>query len=307
MLFILLRTTPVTDVNSKSFAFILFIVLFFIGLSSPRTSQLLINLIILVFAVNTIRSGAKRNHLGILNYGLLIITALILCRFFDTDFSFVRKGSVVYCGRCWILCGELLYDPTTKKGRMKKITIGLFLAMCLFQWFVPAKMIYDSEMVIRDGTPFKFKTLPVDPSDPFRGKYVTLNFEANAVTLADSADWEPGEEVYVVFTTDSAGFATAESLFREKPSNGPYLKTTVSYITTNGPFRVFFELPFDRFYLEESKASRAEQVYWTSQRDSTQITYGLVSIGAGTAILKDLMINDTSIVEIINRINAEDE
>ena len=190
---------------------------------------------------------------------------------------------------------------------MKKFTTALFLAMCLFQWIVPARMIYDSEMVVRDGTPYKFKTLPVDPSDPFRGKYVTLNFEANAVTLADSADWVPGEEVYVVFTTDSAGFATAESLYRNKPSSGPYLKTTVNYITSNEPFRVFFELPFDRFYLEESKASQAEQVYWTSQRDSTQITYGLVSIGTGTAILKDLMINDTSIVEIINRLNAEDE
>lgn len=55
-------------------------------------SQLLINLLILTLAVHTIRDGAQRNHLGILNYGLLIITALILCRFFDTDFSFVVRG-----------------------------------------------------------------------------------------------------------------------------------------------------------------------------------------------------------------------
>jgi hypothetical protein len=47
---------------------------------------------------------------------------------------------------------------------MKKITIGLFLAMCLFQWLVPARMIYDSETVIREGIPYKFKTLPIDPS-----------------------------------------------------------------------------------------------------------------------------------------------
>ncbi len=92
LLFIHLRTTHFTDVNSKSFAFILFIVLFFIGLSSPTAAQLLVNVIILVFAVSTIRSGAKQNHLGILNYGLLIITALILCRFFDTDLSFVIRG-----------------------------------------------------------------------------------------------------------------------------------------------------------------------------------------------------------------------
>jgi hypothetical protein len=88
----LFRTESPEDVNTKSFAFILFIILFFIGIISPRISQLLVNLIILVFAVNTIRSGAKQNHLGILNYGLLIITALVLCRFFDTDLSFVIRG-----------------------------------------------------------------------------------------------------------------------------------------------------------------------------------------------------------------------
>ena len=36
--------------------------------------------------------GAKRNKYSILNYGLLIITALITCRFFDTDISFIVRG-----------------------------------------------------------------------------------------------------------------------------------------------------------------------------------------------------------------------
>ncbi len=92
LLFILLRTHALASVNSKSFAFVFFIILFIIGLNSPGLSQLLINLLILLLAVHTIRDGAQRNHLGILNYGLLIITALIVCRFFDTDFSFVLRG-----------------------------------------------------------------------------------------------------------------------------------------------------------------------------------------------------------------------
>jgi len=92
LLFIHLRGKSLTEINSKSFAFIVFIALFSIGLSAPTMAQLLTNVVILVFAVNTIRNGAQRNHLGILNYGLLIITALILCRFFDTDFSFVVRG-----------------------------------------------------------------------------------------------------------------------------------------------------------------------------------------------------------------------
>ncbi len=92
LLIIQLRSTRIIDVNSKSFAFILFILLFFVGITAPKISQILVNLIILFFAVHTIRSGAQKNHLGILNYGILIITTLIICRFFDTDLSFVIRG-----------------------------------------------------------------------------------------------------------------------------------------------------------------------------------------------------------------------
>ena len=92
LLFILLRKNTWSSLNYKSFAFIIFILLFIIGINSPVMAQLLTNLLILVLAVYTIRDGAQRNHLGILNYGLLIITALICCRFFDTDFSFVVRG-----------------------------------------------------------------------------------------------------------------------------------------------------------------------------------------------------------------------
>lgn len=87
-----MQNVPISQVNSKSVAFIAFILLFFVGLASPMAAQLLTNLLILAVAVHTIHDGAQRNHLGILNYGLLIITALIACRFFDTDLSFVLRG-----------------------------------------------------------------------------------------------------------------------------------------------------------------------------------------------------------------------
>jgi len=190
---------------------------------------------------------------------------------------------------------------------MKKIMLPLFALMCLVQWFVPGKMIYDSEHVIANGVLYKFKTQPVDPSDPFRGKYITLSFDANSLIIRDSVTWESGETIFVSFTTDSAGFAKAASVSREAPASEAYLQTTVTYMNTYGEREVIFNLPFDRFYLEESKASQAEQVYWQAQLDSTQHTYGLVSLGKGAAVLKDVMINDTSIVEIINQLNVDSE
>lgn len=92
LLLLALRTKKWSELNSKSYAFLVFIALFLIGSRIPSFSQVLVNFLILVLAVRTIRDGAEQNHLGILNYGLLIITALICCRFFDTDFSFVMRG-----------------------------------------------------------------------------------------------------------------------------------------------------------------------------------------------------------------------
>ncbi len=73
-------------------SFIPFIAIFFIGFASPIVAQILVNLIILIVSILTIYKGSRQNHLGILNYGLLILTALIICRFFDTDISFIIRG-----------------------------------------------------------------------------------------------------------------------------------------------------------------------------------------------------------------------
>ena len=70
---------------------LLFIITFIIGLSS-LISVVLINFFVFTIGIFTILDGAKNEHLGILNYGLLIIVALAICRFFDTDLSFVIRG-----------------------------------------------------------------------------------------------------------------------------------------------------------------------------------------------------------------------
>ncbi|WP_430817446.1 DUF2157 domain-containing protein [Carboxylicivirga sp. RSCT41] len=71
--------------------FLIFIFIFILGLKSP-IAIILVNLCVFMIGILTIRDGAKENSLGILNFGLLIITVLIICRFFDTDLSFVFRG-----------------------------------------------------------------------------------------------------------------------------------------------------------------------------------------------------------------------
>jgi uncharacterized membrane protein len=85
------KNKPFSDIKPLAPIFILFIVAFILGMSSP-VAVVLINLFIFGIGILTIRSGAKQDHLGILNFGLSIITALVICRFFDSDLSFVIRG-----------------------------------------------------------------------------------------------------------------------------------------------------------------------------------------------------------------------
>jgi len=77
---------------SKSYTYIIFLLLFAIGLSQPLIARGLTNVLLLALGVYTIREGAVANQLWKMNYGLLILSILIACRFFDTDMSFVIRG-----------------------------------------------------------------------------------------------------------------------------------------------------------------------------------------------------------------------
>jgi uncharacterized membrane-anchored protein len=187
----------------------------------------------------------------------------------------------------------------------KNWLIILFAVMVLAQLFVPLKMIFDREKVLNEGKTFKFKTAPIDPSDPFRGKYVTLNFAVNSFQVNDGESWREGQPVYVLLVEDTAGFAKIIDVAKELPSIGNnWLKARVSYTSVikdsaTTTDELYIEYPFERFYMEESKAPLAESMYWEAARDTTKITYASVNIQNGKAVLKDVFIGDVSIRELV--------
>ena len=82
----------VKSFNIFQFVFVIFTVLFFIGINNEIVPAILVNMLIFALGVVTVKIGADKFHFGVLNYGLLIIAALVTCRFFDTDMSFVLRG-----------------------------------------------------------------------------------------------------------------------------------------------------------------------------------------------------------------------
>lgn len=171
------------------------------------------------------------------------------------------------------------------------------------QWFVPARMIYQKENTLRTGTAYKFRTAPVDPSDPFRGKYIVLSFENTVATVANTEDWHYGETVYVSFVRDTAGFAQIGEIRKTPPpERSDYLATEVSYVFSDSLPKIGIDFPFDTYYMEESKALPAELLYRDSQRDSTSITYALVRLKNGDAVLEDVLIDGEPIRDrVMNR------
>lgn len=174
----------------------------------------------------------------------------------------------------------------------------VFAVAVVAQLYVPASMIFDLERTVEKGRQYKFRTQPIDPSDPFRGKYVRLNFRDDRVVKKEWLYLTTEMDLYVTLREDAEGFAVPDKLFTSKPDNGSdYLKVRYRYIINDSDtMRIAF--PFDRFYMEESKALEAELAYRKSNRREASKTHALVSVWNGEGVITDVILDGRSIKEV---------
>ncbi len=181
---------------------------------------------------------------------------------------------------------------------MKPIYISIvFIIVILAQLGIPLKMIYDSEDTLMTGTVYKFKTQPIDPTDPFRGKYITLNFEMNSFDTLDSS-YVYGDKIRVYIENDSNGFAVAKEISKEPLKiNADYV---MAKVVNNYNGKVVFELAFNRFYMKETKAYDAERAYLETNRDEIEDNvYALVYVKEGRSVLENVIIAGIPIQEYV--------
>jgi uncharacterized membrane-anchored protein len=185
----------------------------------------------------------------------------------------------------------------------KNFIFPIFILIALIQLTIPVKSIYDQEQILTHGKEFKFQTVPVDPTDPFRGKYIALNFKENTIGVSTYEKWSKGEKVFVIVEEDKNGFAQVMYASKTVPNNhNHYLSAIVQRVTsTKGEsnLEIQIQYPFDRYYMEESKAKAAENLYRKATADQKILTYALVNIKDGKATLKDVMIDGKSIKDLI--------
>jgi uncharacterized membrane-anchored protein len=186
----------------------------------------------------------------------------------------------------------------------------LFALMVLAQWYVPLHMILGQEKILEEGKIYRFKVAPIDPNDPFRGKYVWLNYEADQVKVkVDQVNEWPGEwdfrkkPAYAQIAIDSAGFATFSNIFLEIPEGSEYMKVNVSWYDSESK-TAHIEIPFDRYYMEESKALDAENYYNDAlssqhQNFSPKPAWAEIVVFRGDAVLTGLFIEGKSIEDCV--------
>lgn len=184
---------------------------------------------------------------------------------------------------------------------MKSIHLfSLFILVALAQLFIPAKMIFDQEDILKTGTAYKFKTQPIDPSDPFKGKYIYLNYEQNHVPSNDST-WKRNEIVHVLVKQDSLGFVKATNVVRDEPESMAYVTAKIDWYDDREQM-VYFTFPFNEFYMNETKAYDAEVAHNQAQQDSLPSnTYALVYVLKGEGVLENVFINDIPISKYVEK------
>ncbi len=186
---------------------------------------------------------------------------------------------------------------------MKKWSAILMVILVAAQFAVPFSRIQSKEKILREGKVFRFLTRPIDPADPFRGRYVQLGYQHDHIPCSDESSIELGygARMYALIETGEDGFAYFSRWRADKPDDGDYLETRYQ-----GRYRQWnqarnkseykglrIDIPFDRFYMDEAKAPRAEALARNAAR--TTNCWAKVRILEGKAVIEDVFVDGQSL------------
>ena len=178
---------------------------------------------------------------------------------------------------------------------MNILRILIFGVVALAQLAVPAAMVWQREQTLKQGRVWKFRTVPVDPVDVIRGRYIALRFAAEEFT-APSKFEAADNSVYAVLKEDTDGFAKIDHLTTEalRTDDAVPVESVWWY---NGKQQVRF--PFNKFWVAEANAAAAERAYAENNRRDNQNAYVTVRVRHGDAALDQLYIDNEPLSEYL--------
>ena len=187
---------------------------------------------------------------------------------------------------------------------MKPLKLVLLGVVALAQIAVPARMALGQHAVLTRGEQLKIRCAPLDPVNPFMGRYVELNlFDEIAATAA-----RPGQVrgmhvfwityAWITYTLDEEGFVKPTALHWARPKDAPSLKVRTWGGIYEGKTRFFY--PFDRYYMNEKKAPEVDRVLMLSGFSAQAVpAHVTVRVLGDTAVLEELYLDGKPVQEYL--------
>jgi uncharacterized membrane-anchored protein len=123
----------------------------------------------------------------------------------------------------------------------------VFWMLVAVQALVPLGLIGWNEIALARGTEVTLRTVPVDPVDLFRGRYVTLSYEISRLPLPP--DTAAGETVFVALRREGDRWV-GDRATRRRPG-GTFIR---GIFTHSG-----IEYGIETYYADEDEAPRLER------------------------------------------------
>jgi uncharacterized membrane-anchored protein len=172
-----------------------------------------------------------------------------------------------------------------------------FVATCLAQLSYPASMIVGYERTLRTGTPIRVRCQAVDPADLLRGRYVQLRLETWTTRVERPEEYLESAEVFALLEPDAEGFARLLGIRDRAPETGLYLPAEVRTVDAETG-EVTVGLSFDRYYMDEYQAPRAETAFRSSAgKDGAFV---VLRVRAGRGVIEDLIVDGRPIAELLS-------
>jgi uncharacterized membrane-anchored protein len=149
-------------------------------------------------------------------------------------------------------------------------------------------MIYDRLSVLNSPEVITLKVKPVDPSDPFRGDYVILNYDISTIGTADVAGddkFVAGGPVFVTLTQrDGAWIVTAvNSQMPARESGTVVLKGTVQNVYGDSSSTLRVDYGIESFFVPQGQGKAIED-----ERQKGDLTAEVAVASDGRSIVKSL-------------------
>jgi uncharacterized membrane-anchored protein len=182
---------------------------------------------------------------------------------------------------------------------MKTLKLVLLGVVALAQLAVPARMALGQHAVLTRGEQLKIRCAPLDPVNPFMGRYVLLNLSGEVAASGTRPGRAGGKhDAWITYTLDGEGFVNPTALHWVRPKDAPSLKVRTWGNVSEG--RTTFSYPFDRYYMNEQKAPEVDRLLMRGRfRALTVPAHVTVRVLGETVVLENLYLDDKPVLEYL--------